>query len=528
VADRIDVDWEKCDVDKCDGRQLPSSDGRCWRHANKEVVDAELKRVADDRRIDGRGTTFNADLLQRILKATREDDEGSPVISSAKFSGATFTGDAWFGRATFERDAWFNGATFKCEAKFPDATFTGDASFAGATFERDALFGGATFKRQTWFDWATFECEAKFSGTTFTGGAWFHATTFMRNAWFDGGTFEHARQLGPMRVRQVLVLDGVLLRERVQIEVGAASLLCRHTRFLAGVQLRVRGAGVVLDGSDLAGPAVLEDFPGFGDVKWEQTSESGWPADCDDKPRLWSVRGADVAGLTVSSTVDLRPCSFFGAHHLDQLRAQGSSFAHTPPGPRAKRRIIAEEQKWRGWSAPTPSDWLKVEELTPERIATLYRELRKGLEDSKDEPGAADFYYGEMEMRRHAKWQQVRRERRQGHRGSAIAAAAEHAILWLYWLVSGYGLRAWRALASLAVVVLVASAIFAVQGFPEPDRGEFATALRFSTQATTALLRAPAEDGLTETGEWLQIALRLIGTVLLGLAVLSVRGRVKR
>jgi hypothetical protein len=26
----------------------------------------------------------------------------------------------------------------------------------------------------------------------------------------------------------------------------------------------------------------------------------------------------------------------------------------------------------------------------------------QGREDAKDEPGAADFYYGEMEMRRHA------------------------------------------------------------------------------------------------------------------------------
>jgi len=37
-------------------------------------------------------------------------------------------------------------------------------------------------------------------------------------------------------------------------------------------------------------------------------------------------------------------------------------------------------------------------------------ELRKGLEDAKNEPGAADFYYGEMEMRRReyeSLWQRV-------------------------------------------------------------------------------------------------------------------------
>jgi hypothetical protein len=32
----------------------------------------------------------------------------------------------------------------------------------------------------------------------------------------------------------------------------------------------------------------------------------------------------------------------------------------------------------------------------------VYRQLHKGREDAKNEPGAADFYYGECEMRRHA------------------------------------------------------------------------------------------------------------------------------
>jgi hypothetical protein len=35
-----------------------------------------------------------------------------------------------------------------------------------------------------------------------------------------------------------------------------------------------------------------------------------------------------------------------------------------------------------------------------ERLSVIYRSLRKSLEDAKNEPGAADFYYGEMEARR--------------------------------------------------------------------------------------------------------------------------------
>jgi hypothetical protein len=65
-----------------------------------------------------------------------------------------------------------------------------------------------------------------------------------------------------------------------------------------------------------------------------------------------------------------------------------------------------------------------LSELEPGRIAGIYRQLRKSREDSKDEPGANDFYYGEMEMRRRS------------------GPLAERSILRLYWLVSRYGLRA--------------------------------------------------------------------------------------
>jgi hypothetical protein len=364
-----------------------------------------------------------------------------------------------------------------------------------------------------------------------------------------------------MRIRSVLDLEDAMFRERIQIEVGVALLNCQRARFLAGVQLRVRWANVLLDDADLAAPSVLDGLPDLDNSDWGRMQESVWPVDPYGTPRLWSVRGANVAGLTVAA-VDLRACRFVGAHHLDQLRAERSNFADTPPSWRwTARRIIAEEEEWRGWDRHELAlpDELELKTLGPAQIAPLYRDLRKGLEDNKDEPGAADFYYGEMEMRRHGKGRQIRVGQltaRAPSRRFDISAASEWAILTLYWLVSGYGLRAWRALASLAAVVVVASVIFAFWGFAAPDqpafrpvdvdsegalvyepqpqvdrptgREELPTALLFSTQAITALLRGPDPRALTTVGEWLSIALRLVGPVLFGLAVLSVRGRVKR
>jgi hypothetical protein len=195
----------------------------------------------------------------------------------------------------------------------------------------------------------------------------------------------------------------------------------------------------------------------------------------------------------------------------------------------------------------------------------LYRALRKGREDNKDEPGAADFYYGEMEMRRHARHEQARDEWQDRDWYDWATARTEHAVLWLYWLISGYGLRASRALAAFIVVLLVAAGLFAFGGgfdlsatatagspttttaaspttatgpaasnppsapatTPATADTSFVGALVFSARTVIGLTRLPQPD-LTRLGDVVQILLRILGPVLLGLAVLSVRGRVKR
>jgi hypothetical protein len=143
--------------------------------------------------------------------------------------------------------------------------------------------------------------------------------------------------------------------------------------------------------------------------------------------------------------------------------------------------------------------------------------LRKGREDAKDEPDAADFYYGEMEMRRHA---------RPSHR-IPTQRLVERIILTAYWLVSGYGLRANRAVAWLAAVTAILAFAFYRWGFtipPHPDT--YWTSLLYSFRATLSLTDSDVK--LTALGQLLQAVLRLTGPVLLGLALLALRGRVRR
>lgn len=88
----------------------------------------------------------------------------------------------------------------------------------------------------------------------------------------------------------------------------------------------------------------------------------------------------------------------------------------------------------KGWheSAAAPPNWLEgVEVPTPPQLAGLYRALAQGSRGQQGRARAADFYYGEMEMRRLATQQQARRKRQEGDWGMWAAARTEHAVLWL-------------------------------------------------------------------------------------------------
>jgi hypothetical protein len=219
-------------------------------------------------------------------------------------------------------------------------------------------------------------------------------------------------------------------------------------------------------------------------------------------------------------------CQFVGAHNLDRLRIEGAPlFARTPGWWRARRKTLAEEQHWRAnrqvrWRPtcwyprachpPASPEVEAPEVLEPARLAALYRELRKGREDAKDEPGAADFYYGECEMRRH----------------DPGIPRAERLVLWAYWMLSGYGLRGLRALGFLVMAFVCSTLVLRQWGFQSLHR-PWGSAVLYTAGALTHLV-SPPDRLLNEAGQAVRIVIGLAGPVLLGLALLSIRGRVRR
>ncbi len=367
--------------------------------------------------------------------------------------------------------------------------------------------------------------------------------------------------LGPLRVGRLITFDRARFDEDAQIKASTPQLTCARARFVGRADLKLRWADVVLDDATFLQRSWLTGsapFPGM--------VEDGVLT--DERPRLLSMREANVANLALGG-IDLRACRFARAQALDQLRLEANcEFAGVPGGWRyTSRRTLAEEHDWRSrrrrrwhradvgaWNPPEcrPPPWLKpsddsVEALDPPQIAALYRALRKAFEDSKDEPGAGDFYYGEMEMRRQhlAETPDTRAQERR-------IPGAERRIVSMYWFLSGYGLRASRALGLLLLLIVVSTVGLHMYGFqdrvrPYAARTELQTqpevgapsprelvdgltsieAWTYSIGTATAIVGAP-EAQLTQTGRGMRIALRILGPLLIGLALLAIRGRVRR
>ena len=476
-----------------------------------------------------------------------EDGPSTTFGGTADFWTAIFLDEARFHAATFAKGAGFRGATFIGTAYFGETTFAHKAGFSGATFGGDVAFFDATFADDVDFAHATFAGEASFAKTRFHGDVALDRVVFT-TADLDGCVFEQARVLGPLFASESLALNQTVFSEQVTLQASTRKAALVGATFHGGADLLLRWAEVRLDEADFQGPSLLTslgpalEYGRRALLGWEEpTTDGGWQetlADtppADFRPRVISVRGAKVADLVLSA-VDLRACRFAGAHALDRMRLELARVSDAPAGWQwrplpwrwTRRQTLAEEHQWRhgqrrpqGWyEAGVRVEGDTVEPLAPEQIATIYRALRKGREDIKDEPGAADFYYGEMEMRR-----QRPETAAATAAGVREAGRAERLVLLLYWLVSGYGLRASRALAALALTIVVFAVCLYLWGFNDQPLWR---ALLFSAESTASLFRVPDKPSLTPVGEALQLALRLLGPLFFGLALLSLRGRVKR
>jgi hypothetical protein len=542
---------------------------RTVRCVAREWTEGEWENILEQLRTDGtveaEGVFLDAPSVKRLLAAAPRVN-GKPHFTMASFARTTFGDEASFDGATFGDQVRFSEATFGDRASFVEATFGEVTFFDGATFgeradfrwttfgER-AIFAGATFGKEAAFGRAAFGNGAYFGGATFGDGAFFRGT-FGDRVSFDGATFGDRVRFSEASFGKFTVFTAVLVTGHLVLngEFGEASRLDLTAQAVrarlslpAGGTIRARWAKVNLEESAFPQPTILAPLPETSCCPAEAIALALSPRSENylARPSVMSLRWANLAGLVIGENVSLAGCQFQGAHNLDKVRFEGrTEFARAPSrfGGRG-RQALAEEHRWRaavrkenGWFAAPEWAADPPEPLRSATIATLYRGLRKGREDSKDEPGAADFYYGEMEMRRFStRWR------------------AERLMLTVYWLSCGYALRARRAFACLAALLVVGALLFTTVGFDQspvpvtrPDRltpsGDLhyttvmtpppshtlIDGLEFAVDTSTSLLHTRSDRPLTGSGRVTELGLRYAGPLLLGLALLSLRGRVKR
>jgi tetratricopeptide (TPR) repeat protein len=545
--------------------------------------DAERTTLPD---LNFSGATFKGEAdFSHVIFAGTVNFAGATFAGKANFAGARFTQTADFTAATFAEDADFAGTTFCGDAYFARSIFTEYADYAGASFEGMAYMFRTAFGQDVDFSQVNFSSDVAFAGAQFAEGTYFADATFSAFANFAATTFAQSRRLGPAEITGRLALQEATFDQPIRIELRGGGASFERTVFRSGASVFLTDVDLALDDTDFGQPSLVADFstpPRGADSgvrsiiaarqPLDLVPSSDYSASHRRQSRVLSLRRAKVAQLTLAG-IDLTVCRFEEAHGLDQLRLERVRFPRAPGGWQwmrsgvphpvrwTPRQVLAEEHRWRaeetdasGWYGPSlrPPEWLEsTSRLTPSQIASIYRALRKGREDNKDEPGAADFYYGEMEMRR---------QRTDGSRiphtptiSSRRTPLGERALLWAYWLLSGYALRAGRALAALGVVVILFAVLFDTVGFRpagvqtrvvdvtasgslsyervEPvKRSEIERAIdatTYSLGTATAIISAP-ERPLTRAGTVLRVVLRILGPILVALAVFSVRGRVKR
>ncbi|MFI7407993.1 pentapeptide repeat-containing protein [Streptomyces sp. NPDC049627] len=579
----------------------------CLRHLGGPERRDALAALVPGADVDFRGVHFTPQLWGAVTEAMdarfgRARFDAARFPADVRCSGTRFEGPAYFEGACFEGAAHFTGAEFADYAGFDAAAFAGAAYFREARFHGEVRFVLARFAAevffegvscasaarfsQAWFDGVTAFTSASFSGTVYFTEAWFRSRAetsadfseacFSRPAEFRGVRFRgraafaeavfESEWRGPVVCADELWMRGAVFRMPLRIGIAARRLDMNRVRCDSPAAFHLRYAAVSLRDAALAEPVTLsyEAMPfmaGRHPLEQEMPREEGSVA-----VRLLRLSGVNAAHLVLTD-VDLSQCEFSGSYNLDRISLAGRCEYGAPPrGVRrgrawlpvwwSRRRVVVEEQYWRALPGRdrTEADtagWLTglghpdpAQSPTADDVAIVYRQLRKALEDTKNQPGAADFYYGEMEMRRHNK----------------DTPPGERALLHAYWLLSGYGLRASRALWALLCAMGVTVLLLMLYGLPAApptsrmteqvpagggqvvltpaltgrevprgaDRLSVARLERAGRVVVNSVVFRSSGQDLTPEGMWIEMVSRLCEPVLLGLAVLAARGRVQR
>ncbi|MFB4305322.1 pentapeptide repeat-containing protein [Actinomadura sp. GTD37] len=446
------VFWPRCSaVRGCSGRSAGRLGG-CPAHLRPSELDEFTGALRPGSDLDLRGVTVPARLLDAVLDAVTGPD-GRPHLGRARFDGAVLPAGAVLRGLCVEGDGSFDGARFLGGVSFYDARFFGNASFRGARFGRNVSFHEARFHRYASFEEAVFTGDALFGEARWHADASFRTAVFMGAACFDRARFgrdaamqaacfggpvsfkrvqvaRHARfertrfrqgvWLGPLVAGGRIVLSDAAVHGGLRVHAAAPQVAARGVIVHGEAGFRLRHAELDLEDAVFEGPAAVRSLA--RPIQGLTPPSAGPPA-----VRVTSLRRVDAAGLHLAD-VDLSGCGFLGLRRPDALVITGDCRFATVPERRALR-------PWGRGERAVLAEGLARGAGDADRLRVLYLELARATAGADRNRLARDFRYSALEMRRRGERDPLRR-------------------LWLHlrWITCGYGLRAGRAVAWLAVL----------------------------------------------------------------------------
>jgi uncharacterized protein YjbI with pentapeptide repeats len=270
----------------------------------------------------------------------------------------------------------------------------------------------------------------------------------------------------------------------------------------------------------------------------------------NDPARLLDLANTDLSGVQLDEA-DLSFCCFAKALNVEQMRFVGAASFATVPRRfnwtpwyrwRAARKVIWEEiilraddgipgwREWRDqlsagfitqpnldfdWGLPIPG-LITTGGVTPRKLISVYRDLRRSQEGSDEEPEGNEFYYSEMTIRRQN------------------AVGWRRGILLLYWILGGYGVRPSRPLISFGLFAwLIASGFVQLNLLISPGSASdyrigYVGAFNYLLHTSISLLGNSGLQPREFVGLILDLLARLLLPTLLALMFLGIRANVKR
>jgi hypothetical protein len=447
------VFWPRCTaVHGCTGRAA-GDHGSCAAHLRPREFERFVAALRPGADLDLRGVTVPAWLLDAVLDAVTGPD-GRPHLGRTRFDGAVLPSDAGLRGFCVEGDSSFDNACFLGGVSFYDARFFGNVSFRGARFGRNASFHEARFHRHTSFEEVVFSGDAVFGEARWHADASFRSAVFMGAACFDrarfgrdaamqaacfGGPvsfkrvqvtrharfertrFRHGMWLGPLVAGGRIGLSDATVHGGLRVHAAARLVTARGAVVHGDADFRLRHAELDLEDGVFEGPASVRSLAhpiqGLSEPPWRG------PAGV----RLTSLRRADATRLLLHD-VDLSECGFLGLRRPGALQIMGECRFAAVHGRRPLR-------PWRRGGRAVLAEDLPGEALHDDRLRTLYLDLSRVMAAAGDRRLARDFRYNAQERRRRGERDPLRR-----------------AGLHVLWITCGYGLRAGRAVAWLAVI----------------------------------------------------------------------------